>query len=112
MNEENKTSAEQAEPEGDLQKRFDELAARLEKLETAQSEPPSRFHHEHVAERHYHYRGKNSSFWGVVLICFGGFWIMRELGWLDFNIPFWPSVLVVIGLYILFTSGKLDHDED
>lgn len=49
--------------------------------------------------------GRGRLFWGLVFIVFGGIWLGREQNWLDFNFPFMPTALVVLGLYFLLSSG-------
>ncbi len=46
-------------------------------------------------------------FWGVILIAIGTFWIARNLGWFVWRIEFWPSALIILGLYILIRNPRL-----
>jgi fatty acid desaturase len=43
----------------------------------------------------------DNTFWGIVLLLAGFFWLGNNLHWFRIHIPFWPIVLIVIGLYLL-----------
>lgn len=56
---------------------------------------------------------KNSSdniFWGLVLVVVGGFFLARNLGYVDFHFAmktYWPVILILIGASVLLKSfGK------
>jgi fatty acid desaturase len=49
----------------------------------------------------------DNTFWGIVLIVVGFLWLGSNLDWFDIHIPFWPAVLIVIGVYLL-----LEHRRD
>jgi len=38
---------------------------------------------------------------GVLLLVVGGFFLARDLGWVSSDISFWPVVLVALGLYFI-----------
>lgn len=42
-----------------------------------------------------------SNFWGWAFIIIGGYFIARDLGWIPGDFPFWPAVLVLLGVYFL-----------
>ena len=46
----------------------------------------------------------DNTFWGVVLLLVGFFWLGNNLDWFRISIPFWPVVLIVIGLYLLLEN--------
>jgi apolipoprotein N-acyltransferase len=43
----------------------------------------------------------DNSFWGIVLLLVGFFWLGNNLHWFRIHIPVWPIVLIVVGLYLL-----------
>ena len=44
---------------------------------------------------------RDNTFWGIVLIVVGFFWLAGNLDWFHFDIPLWPVVIIVVGLYLL-----------
>ncbi len=38
-------------------------------------------------------------FFPLLLLLIGLFWLSKEMGWLDTEIPFWPVVLILIAVY-------------
>ena len=42
-----------------------------------------------------------SHFWGWFLLVIGIYFLAVSLGWLSKDVPFWPIVAIVIGIYIL-----------
>lgn len=49
---------------------------------------------------------RNSAFWGLVLIVFGGLMLLNTLGWLHFDIwrVFWPSLVILLGIWVLWQA--------
>ena len=47
---------------------------------------------------------RDNTFWGLVLIVVGFFWLAGNLDWFHLDIPFWPVVIIVVGLYLLVES--------
>jgi hypothetical protein len=43
----------------------------------------------------------DNTFWGIVLLLVGFFWLGNNLHWFRIHIPLWPVILIVIGLYLL-----------
>jgi len=43
----------------------------------------------------------DNSFWGIVLLLAGFFWLGNNLHWFHIHLPIWPLILIVIGLYLL-----------
>ena len=41
---------------------------------------------------------------GILLIAIGLFWLGKELGLLP-SIPFWPAILLIVGLWIFLVSA-------
>ena len=39
---------------------------------------------------------------GILLVATGGFFLAREMGWISYDIPFWPLAIVVVGLLMIF----------
>ena len=53
-----------------------------------------------------HRRGGSGVFWGLLFILVGLVWLGRSVGWIDWDIPFIPSALIVIGLLIIYNSRR------
>ncbi|MBC8205196.1 hypothetical protein ISS30_06975 [bacterium] len=60
---------------------------------------------EHSERRCHHSAG---NFWGVVLIIFGFIFLAENLRWIDWNIPFWPLLLIVVGAYLIYDKRRDD----
>lgn len=59
-----------------------------------------------------HGHRQHSSFWGVVLVVIGFFWLARSLGWLDeIDIPWVPVFMILAGVYFIFRSQYPPHSE-
>ena len=43
---------------------------------------------------------------GILVIALGVVWMGNEAGWWLINLPFWPLVIVIIGLFMFFGSLK------
>lgn len=52
--------------------------------------------------------------WGFILAAFGGAMLVRTLGYTDYNVfeLFWPAVIIVVGLSILFNRGASSFKTD
>ena len=49
---------------------------------------------------------KDNTFWGIVMIVVGFFWLGNNLDWFDFNIPIWPIAIIIVGLYLLIEGRR------
>lgn len=48
-------------------------------------------------------------FWGVIgliILASAGIWLGKELGWWQFEFPFWPVIAIWIGFAILVSALK------
>lgn len=52
--------------------------------------------------------------WGFIVAAFGGAMLVRTLGYTDYNVfeLFWPAVIIVVGLSILFNKGASSFKTD
>lgn len=52
--------------------------------------------------------------WGLIVTAFGGAMLARTLGYTDYNVfeLFWPAVIIVVGLSILFNRGASSFKTD
>lgn len=39
--------------------------------------------------------------WGVFFLLLGGFFILRELGYITYSVSIWPVLLTAFGVYLL-----------
>ena len=62
-------------------------------------------------EREYKNKGNGGLFVGIVLIITGCYFLAKGLGWFDFHIPIWPVILIVAGIFVVF-SGNRDKDDN
>jgi len=65
-------------------------------METSQSEKQ-----ESCCRHHRH-----GSFWGIVLVALGLVFLADNLGWVCWDLPFWPVVMIIGGAYLIYTSGR------
>jgi len=54
-----------------------------------------------------HHR-RNSEFWGFVLVAVGFLFLAENMRWIDWDLPFWPTVLIIIGAYLIFQNLNND----
>ena len=40
-------------------------------------------------------------FWGIVLIAVGLLWLGNNLGWFYYDIPWFPVVMIAVGIYMI-----------
>ena len=61
-------------------------------------------------EKEWHYESHGSGFggiiFGLIVLALGLIWMGNEAGWWAIDLPFWPLVVVVIGLFMFFGSLK------
>ncbi len=78
--------------------RLEEMGERLtDSLDAKHSEKSSEIRERRLRRKH-----NDTVFWGFSLIVVGSFWLSRNMGWLDWDLPFWPLVIIALGLFILF----------
>lgn len=51
------------------------------------------------------YWWSGSVFIGLILILVGGFYLAKDMGWIPQNFPFWPLILIFLGL--VFIAGSI-----
>ena len=59
--------------------------------------------HQHKMER----SRVSKAYWGIIFIVFGGLFLLRNLGYIDFTFTMrrhWPVILIVVGLSIIVKS--------
>ena len=49
--------------------------------------------------------GNGSNFWGWFLLIVGGYFLATAMGWIP-EIPFWPIVLILVGVYLLIKNQR------
>lgn len=49
---------------------------------------------------------------GVLLVGLGLYFLVRETGWIDIDLPLWPLVLVFIGVAIIFRGRRRTRQDD
>jgi len=75
----------------DLNRRIDDALKEVDqKLEDISNEPRSR------KRKHW-----DNTFWGIVLLLVGFFWLGNNLHWFRIHLPIWPLIPIIIGLYLL-----------
>jgi len=43
----------------------------------------------------------NNSFWGWFLVLIGAYYLLTAIGIIPQSIPFWPIILIALGVYFL-----------
>lgn len=63
---------------------------------------------EHLNSAHSHSGSLKRSrlFWGLALIAGGIIWLGDQVGWFELDLPFWPTAMIVLGLYWVISSRK------
>ena len=56
--------------------------------------------------------GGQSIFWGIVLIVIGFLWLGRNLGWFLFNIPWFPLILIAVGIYVVLKYWDRNENDE
>ena len=50
--------------------------------------------------------GKGGGYgFAILLLAIGGFFLARDLGWIDLNVSLWPIVLIVFGAYLIIVKS-------
>jgi len=51
--------------------------------------------------------GKGGGYgFAIMLLIIGGFFLARDLGWIDLGISLWPIVLITFGVYLIVVKGS------
>ncbi|MFH0766323.1 MAG: DUF5668 domain-containing protein [Calditrichota bacterium] len=87
-----------------LDDRIEEIAKRLEEVGRSLGDHLE----EHLQRPHIHPRRREHDrlFWGLALIIAGGIWLGDRVGWFNLDLPFWPTALIALGLYMIVTSRR------
>ncbi len=51
-------------------------------------------------------RSRNEVLLGILLIVIGGIWLGNSLDWFCLPIPFWPAILILLGLGAIVNSRR------
>lgn len=55
-------------------------------------------------------RGRHHSFWGIVFIVLGFYWLAKSLGWMEhIDLPLFPLALIVLGVFFVIRSQTHEH---
>ncbi len=49
---------------------------------------------------------------GIFILCWGFVWLGNDIGWWNFSFPFWPVIIILTGIVILFNELKKTVRED
>ena len=50
--------------------------------------------------------GKSGGYgFAILLVAIGGFFIVRDFGWINLNVSLWPIVLIVLGVYLIIKKS-------
>jgi hypothetical protein len=55
--------------------------------------------------------GSNEMFWPVALIATGLVWLARNMGWLDRDVPWFPLLLIGLGVYLIVRQNARREDK-
>ena len=55
--------------------------------------------------------GSHSLFWGIALIAVGLIWLGNNFGWIDYDIPWIPVGMIVVGAYLILKHHHSEKDE-
>jgi hypothetical protein len=53
----------------------------------------------------------NETFWPVALIAVGLVWLARNMGWLDRDVPWFPLLLIGLGVYLIVRQNSRRDDK-
>lgn|GEM_PF-1689344 len=51
---------------------------------------------------------RSGEFWGFILVVIGLVFLAENLRWIDWDLPFWPTALIVVGAFMIFQSSYRD----
>ncbi|MBC8276937.1 MAG: hypothetical protein H8E46_01795 [FCB group bacterium] len=51
---------------------------------------------------------RSSEFWGIALLILGFLFLADNFHWIEFDIPFWPLVMIIGGGYLIYSSTHRD----
>ncbi len=54
---------------------------------------------------------RNQLGYGMLIAVLGVIWMMKELGWLDTNLPIGPYIIIIIGLLVVYAKIKRDYSQ-
>jgi hypothetical protein len=84
-----------------FEKRLDEIGEKVEQ----RGEEFGRRVEEKAKSIHKDFAGKGHNghglFWGIVLIALGLLWLGNNLGWFYYDIPWFPVVMIAVGIYMI-----------
>ena len=82
-----------------LDERVEQLREQVEELTNSLGDKSTQWTHKvHIRPARY---GRDSLFWGLVLLIAGGIMIIDKFTVFDIDLPLLPSALIVVGLYII-----------
>lgn len=61
---------------------------------------------EHIPRRQTRRGNRDSLFWGIALIVVGAVWMGKSFGMFFWGPPLLPTVLIVLGLFLIFRTRK------
>lgn len=89
-----------------LEKEIAILSTRVEELEKVDSAQPIIETIEKSNRKKTSKRTEDFLFVGVVLVILGSIWLAKSFGWFCFDLKFWPSVLIILGIYYILKSRR------
>lgn len=84
----------------ELETRVSDLAEEVEKIKTKCECPSGPSFNTRKS------RSRGELFMGLLLIGAGTIWLGNSLAWFSLHIPFWPAILILIGLSIVINSRR------
>jgi hypothetical protein len=57
------------------------------------------------------HRGSNEMFWPIALIAVGLIWLAKNMGWLDQDVPWFPLMLIGLGVYLVVRQNARREDK-
>ena len=54
----------------------------------------------------------HSIFWGIVLIAVGLIWLGGNMGWFDYDIPWFAVVLIALGIYMVVRNWEKSDSKE
>jgi hypothetical protein len=89
----------------DLDKKFDDLLSQVDKrFEDLGKKLEERFSYRPLGSEPRLKPKRDSAFWGVALVLVGFVLLANHFQWLNDDIPLIPTVLVLLGLYLIIEN--------